>query len=87
MNSPYWSDPNPLYEISIEELGLSEATIKAAGRLGVTRIGDCIDFFARRGDATAPSDIEFLKAMLDHVLPQLEKHGYWPRNDTDNEVR
>ena len=83
MKGAYWSDPRNLYEAMIEELDLSEETIKNVHRLGVTTIGDCIDFFARVPDTTPPHDMLFLEAMFDVVLPLLEQQGYWPRDKSE----
>ncbi len=75
-----------LYEIPIETLGLSEKAIKAAKRLGVTSIGDCVDHFVRITSGIAGSaPHEFFEAMETEVKPQLETHGYWSRDASDTD--
>jgi hypothetical protein len=87
MENSHLSHPQNLYEVLIEELGLSEHTIEILHRIGVTYIGDCIDFFNRAGRATPPSNTEFIGEMYDAVLPELEKHGYWPRYKMDDDEK
>ncbi len=79
MENSHLSHPQNLYEVLIEELGLSEHTIEILHSVGVTHIGDCINFFNNAGKATITVASEFIIEMYDVVLPQLEKHGYWPR--------
>lgn len=67
-----------LYDIPIEQLDLSEPTLKAAVRAGITTVGDCIDFLSR--DTNAPMTIQgFTVPRLDELQRQLEAHGYLSR--------
>ena len=67
-----------LHEIPVESLGLSEAAIKVVLRMGMTTVGDCVDFFVRGADAMIPIRPPAINLMYNEVKPKLEEHGYWP---------
>ncbi len=70
-----------LYTLSIEQLGLTEESLRLVHRADITSIGDCIDFFER--GAVTGVDSAVLKVMFGVVLPLLEKQGYWPRDEAE----
>lgn len=71
--SPY----EHLYAISTQALELSQKAEKSLQRLGVTTIGDCVDFFNMEGHAMITVRGGFLSAMYDEVKPALIQQGYW----------
>jgi hypothetical protein len=83
------SDPkyDYLYEIPVEELGLSDKTIRIVKRTGITSVGDCVDFFERAGQAMETAPFDFFKEMRTVVETKLEEHGYWPLDKIERDGR
>lgn len=69
---------NNLYEISIEELGLSGDAKKPLLRTGVETIGDVIDIMIRLNDPPGACDgfPRGLYQFIDEIRECLNKHGY-----------
>jgi Bacterial RNA polymerase, alpha chain C terminal domain len=67
------------YEIAIEKLGLSVSAINQLERLGVTTVGDCVDFHrrVRDGNTIGHAPTSFFRIMLGEVKEKLVEHGYW----------
>ena len=73
-------DDDDLYNIPVEELGLSIKSINAIKRLGVTTVGDCLDHHIRvKNGQTVTIHVyhDFTEAMHGEVEEQLKAHGYW----------
>jgi hypothetical protein len=66
-----------LYEVSIEELGLSDEAIRTLKRTGMTTIGDCIDFYNRPKGAMIVMMPPFGSVMNSEVVQKIQAHGYW----------
>jgi DNA-directed RNA polymerase subunit alpha len=70
-------DYKHLYEVPIEELGLSDEAINSLKRTGMTTIGDCIDFYNRIKDALIPMRPPFGSVMANEVAQKIKAYGYW----------
>jgi hypothetical protein len=79
---PEENKPN-LYDIPIEVLHLSEATIAIIKRTGITSVGDCLDYFARGANAVITARGDFIGTMENVVKPKLKENGYLPSDDTE----
>jgi hypothetical protein len=65
-----------LYKISVTTLGLSESAIKMVYRVGITNIGDCIDWY-RRVPTVGVVPFGFISTMLGEVQQKIIEHGFW----------
>jgi hypothetical protein len=70
-------EENYLNAIPIETLGILDNSINHLHRLGMTSVGDCIDFLQRGNNATPSFHLGFWDAFSMDVVPRLREHGYW----------
>jgi DNA-directed RNA polymerase alpha subunit len=68
-------DKNP-YEIPIQQLDLAANTVELLESVGITSIGDCLDFVERGADTTFSGPSGLLDAMYLDVIPKLKAYGY-----------
>jgi hypothetical protein len=66
-----------LYEVSIEELGLSDEAIKTLKKRAVYTVGDCIDFYNRPNGAMIVMMPPFGSVMNNEVAQKIKAQGYW----------
>lgn len=66
-----------LYEVPIEELGLSDGAIRALKIADCTSIGDCIDFYRRGMTNLVSARPAFFVAMTEEVMQKVKEQGYW----------
>jgi hypothetical protein len=67
-----------LYDLPVEELGLSETTLQLVMQTGITSIGDCLDYFLRGHDGMITAPMGFIKTMEIEVKAKLKQAGYLP---------
>lgn len=68
-----------LYEIPIERLGASTEAVDTIKKLGITSVGDCVDFFVRAiAGGTTGATPQVIKAMIEEIKPKLLERGYYP---------
>lgn len=66
-----------LYNIPMAELGLSELAIRTIKKLGVTTVGDAIDYFVVAHSAMISTPAEFAAVMETQIMEKLKELGYW----------
>jgi hypothetical protein len=76
-NLPSNSNYDFLYEISIEELSLSAASLKLVESVGITSIGDCLDYYFHIQLFSVTVSLDLRQAMESEVKAQLQNTGYW----------
>ena len=64
------------YDISLESLGCSEDSITILTRIGLSSVGDCVDYLYHMNSSTINMPSFALSALFDEVVPQLAKSGY-----------
>ncbi len=72
------SDHDKLARIPIENLGLSEKTIRLLKRAGFTNVGEIVDSLQIGSAAIIDSTRGYFQAMNTEVKPKLQELGYWP---------
>lgn len=76
-----------LYEVPIEQLGLSDEAIRVLKKRAVMTVGDCIDFYNRDRVKGALILImpPFGSVMRNDVEQKVKEQGYWKYvNDDDD---
>gem|GEM_PF-6663824 len=68
-----------LYDVAIDELSLSDVATVGMLRMGVTTIGDCLDFFERIPDVLMPIHGKTWDAIKE-VEQMLIKKDYMPKD-------
>ena len=71
---------NNLYDIPIQQLDLAANTIELLESVGITSIGDCLDFLERGAGATITVPNGLIDAMYTDVVQKLKTHGYMSRD-------
>jgi len=71
---------NNLYDIPIQQLDLAANTIELLESVGITSIGDSLDFLERGAKATITVPNGLIDAMYTDVVQKLKTHGYMSRD-------
>jgi hypothetical protein len=66
-----------LYEIPIQQLGLSAETAQLLKETGMTSVGNCVDFYHYFRFATVSVSSKVMEVMGKEVKEKLQEQGYW----------
>jgi hypothetical protein len=69
-----------LYDISVSELEMSYQIFDLFRRMGITSLGDCVDFYEQGNNAMITTHLGFIEAMetiKPEVKAMLKEKGYF----------
>lgn len=76
--------PDYLYNVPMEELGLSEGTVNLLKKTGMDSVGDCLLYFTWGNGAMIEFRLGVIETMETEVRQKLIEHGYLPPEDAES---